>query len=123
MNEVNKNQSIRKTSMIGSDDTGRNYCYCCGHSWQTKRRWLYWPIQLCRQPNLGQRKYEQRRWAIWSWQVGADRMSQPVFGWTVRIWRLLIKFGDMKAKMRCRYDSEYGVWVDNRLKERKTNEG
>jgi hypothetical protein len=115
--EQDKKQNIRNTSMICSDNTGRNYCLCCGCSWETKRRWLYWPIKLgWRNDNIG------KQWwgVIWGWQIGADRMSQPVFGWTIRIWRLLIKFGDMKAKTKCRYDNEYGIWIDNRLKERKS---
>jgi hypothetical protein len=99
---------------IGKDDREQYHCYKCGNVWKEKRKWLYWPIRLGFQPRLLPDQKFTFAIKCWGWQVASDRPGVQVFGWTLRVWRLLIKFGSMDYKPEFRYDYKYAVWIKNR---------
>lgn len=78
--------------MITSNDSGVYTCHDCGHTWKARDRYVWWPVRVAWQSRLA-RKASRGHLSFHGWQVGWDRIEQRVFGGTLRIGRLLIKFG------------------------------
>lgn len=77
-----------------SNDAGEYTCHQCGHTWMRRDRWLWWPISFAwrRVSVPGSPVF-----SVWGWQVDWDGHAQRVFGRSVRIGRLVIKFGERRA--------------------------
>lgn len=71
-----------------ADDKGHAGCLACGMSWQTRTRWLWWPVSFGWSLNPGPSLF-----ARWGVEVGADAIGSPVIARIWRIGRLVIRFG------------------------------
>ena len=100
---MHKSEVLAQAQKLGlkgvmSDGYGLYTCNSCGAQWRSRSRTLWWPISLGLEPalsrQLGRVKPWRERWfARWVWQTGWDGIEQRVFGQTIRIGSLLIKFG------------------------------
>lgn len=86
-------EHMRGLSQMWHDGEGTNGCASCGLTWKRRDRYVYWPIRL------GWRWREYRsgpwRWRLnrHGWQIGWDGPDARVFGWTLHVGPLLVKFG------------------------------
>lgn len=88
-----------------SQKEGIYHCSCCGHTWKAGKRYLYWPIRF------GWREFGPIGFIDWhGWEVGYYRPSIRLFGWTLHIGRLLIKFGKSEDHPGLIYVPDYGWW-------------
>jgi hypothetical protein len=57
--------------MITSDDAGRYTCHDCGHAWQRRERWLWWPIRF-------HWAVDNRSWRTWFHRHGVEGKSDGI---------------------------------------------
>jgi hypothetical protein len=76
--------------VITSNDSGIYTCHDCGHTWQRRRRWLWWPVRfaLARNPQSGRRWFH--RHGIESYP---DGIEQRTYAQVWHFGRLRVVFG------------------------------
>lgn len=89
------------------DEAGIHYCSHCGSSWKKAQRYLWWPIRIAWRK---QRKTSKMRFGWHGWEIGSNGAYDRVFGWTLHLWIILIKFGALNYKFTNRYIPSCG-WV------------
>lgn len=75
---------------VRADTTSGSYlCELCGGRWRAGRRWLYWPVAI-----VWRARNARRPLIDWHpWVAGADRIYQPVMGWSLHIGSITVIFG------------------------------
>jgi hypothetical protein len=82
---------------MSTDDRGVIHCPQCGHYWQSRDVWLWWPISV----RIRRRHDKARFFAIWGAEVGGDGPGIRYFCRFVRAGWLLLRFGPHTS--RCDY--------------------
>ena len=80
---------------VGQDDNGVMHCPQCGHYWQSRDIYLWWPVRV--------RRYRgsSRFYAHWGWQIGGDGPGVRLFGHTFQVGPIQLSFGP--DTVRCDY--------------------
>ena len=72
---------------MGQDDKGVMHCPQCGHYWQSRDIYLWWPVQLAIY------RGSQRFFAHWGYEIGSDGPGVRFFGHTFQLGPIQFRFG------------------------------